>query len=95
MTALPEAPIEQALTALQKAVETTIRAEQLRDRLTGLGNDDALTELLKSSIEKTISAGAVFWVAFQRVGGGVTASNLWKPTLTRQERCHPCRIFDP
>jgi diguanylate cyclase (GGDEF)-like protein len=56
-------PIEAALSNLRDAVGKTLRAEQLRDRLTGLGNDDALTEWLQSNIE----SGVPFWVAFVEV----------------------------
>jgi diguanylate cyclase (GGDEF)-like protein len=55
--------IDAVLAELRRVVQATLRAEQLRDRLTGLGNDEALTELLESKVE----AGTEFWSAFVEV----------------------------
>lgn len=56
-------PIEEALEALRAAVGQVVREEQLRDQLTGLGNDHALTEWIKGAIEQQ----APFWIAFLEV----------------------------
>ena len=58
-----DSPIDRALAALHDAIRAEIRAEQLRDRLTGLASLEALDAWLES---KT-SEGAAFWVAFLEV----------------------------
>jgi diguanylate cyclase (GGDEF)-like protein len=59
----PSEPIEEALEALRSAVGRVVREEQLRDQLTGLGNDQALTEWIKGAIEQQDP----FWTAFLEV----------------------------
>lgn len=56
-------PIEEALGHLREAIAARLRAEQLRDQLTGLANDVALTEWLTDRIED----GGPFWAAFVEV----------------------------
>lgn len=55
--------VDVALESLRQAIGHTIRAEQLRDRLTGLANDEALSEW----IEDKIDGGSPFWIAFVEV----------------------------
>lgn len=55
--------VEEALTNLKGAVLGAIRAEQLRDRLTNLANDEALTEWTQNVIDE----GVEFWAAFIEV----------------------------
>jgi diguanylate cyclase (GGDEF)-like protein len=55
--------IEAALEGLRAAVRKAVRAEQLVDRLTHLGNDEALGEWLQDQIDR----GAEFWLAFIEV----------------------------
>lgn len=55
--------VEDALEGLRGAIKQHVRAEQLRDKLTGLGNDDALTEWLDEQIENENT----FWIAFIEV----------------------------
>ncbi|WP_437923233.1 GGDEF domain-containing protein [Sorangium sp. So ce291] len=55
--------LEETLDQLRQAVRRTVRKEQLVDRLTKLGNDDALSEW----IEGQISRAGDFWLAFVEV----------------------------
>lgn len=55
--------IEEALDRLRAVIRRTVRAEQLVDQLTKLGNDDALNEWIQSQIE----AGSPFWLAFVEI----------------------------
>ncbi|MDX2056107.1 MAG: GGDEF domain-containing protein [Polyangiaceae bacterium] len=55
--------LEAALGELQRQIEALVREEQLRDRLTGLGNDQALAESLRNALER----GEPFWFAFIEV----------------------------
>lgn len=55
--------IEEALAALREAMSRVVREEQLRDQLTGLGNDQALTEWIKTQIDQQ----KPFWIAFLEV----------------------------
>jgi diguanylate cyclase (GGDEF)-like protein len=55
--------VDEALDLLRAALADAIRAEQLRDRLTGLGNDEALSEWIEIRIE----SGRPFWIAFIEV----------------------------
>lgn len=57
------AKIDEALRELRLRIEAVVREEQLRDQLTGLGNDLALSEAMKSAIE----TGAEFWCALVEV----------------------------
>ena len=55
--------VDEALEQLRTAIADAIRAEQLRDRLTGLANDESLSEWIQDKIESGIS----FWIAFVEV----------------------------
>jgi len=55
--------VEKALDDLREAVAGRVRAEQLRDALTNLGNEAALTGWLAEAVEK----GIPFWIAFIEV----------------------------
>lgn len=57
------AQIDEALEALRTAIVRVVRDEQLRDRLTGLGNDQALSEWIKEVIHER----RPFWIAFIEV----------------------------
>lgn len=57
------AQIDDALEALRTAIVRVVRDEQLRDRLTGLGNDQALSEWIKEVIHEK----RPFWIAFVEV----------------------------
>jgi len=56
-------PIEAALAQLHAAVREQLRGEQLTDRLTGLANNEALSEWLQEKVE----SGEDFWIAFVEV----------------------------
>lgn len=55
--------IDEAFVALRRMIVDRVRAEQLRDRLTGLDNDESLREWIQRRIEDGIS----FWLAFLEV----------------------------
>lgn len=55
--------LDAALGELRRQVEALVREEQHRDQLTGLGNGEVLSELLKTAIEGTES----FWCALVEV----------------------------
>jgi diguanylate cyclase (GGDEF)-like protein len=55
--------VDEALDSLRSAVEATVRAEQLRDQLTGLANDLALTQRIEAGIQKRER----FWIAFVEI----------------------------
>ena len=55
--------IDEALRALREVVAEVVRDEQLRDQLTKLGNDHALTEWIKT----TMARQTPFWIAFLEV----------------------------
>ncbi len=56
-------PVEDALGQLRLAIREVVRAEQLKDRLTGLPNDEAITEWLQERVDD----GSQFWMAFVEV----------------------------
>lgn len=56
-------PVDAALAQLRAAIEQKLRAEQLVDRLTGLGNNVALEEWFQAHLEQ----GTPFWAAFVEV----------------------------
>lgn len=56
--------VDKALEALRDVVERALRAEQLRDRLTKLPNDESLTEWLQERVDEKNTR---FWVAFVEV----------------------------
>lgn len=55
--------LNDALSQVRRVMESVVRAEQLRDRLTGLPNDSALTEILEGYLQ----ADKRFWFAFVEV----------------------------
>lgn len=55
--------VDRALESLRAAIADAIRAEQLRDRLTGLANDESLSEWIEDNIDR----GSRFWIAFVEV----------------------------
>ncbi len=62
MTASSER-IDEALSSLRRVVSEVVRSEQLRDQLTGLGNDHALTEWIQARMTERDA----FWIAFFEV----------------------------
>lgn len=55
--------IDEALGALREVVSQVVREEQLRDQLTKLGNDHALTDWITVTMDRQVP----FWIAFLEV----------------------------
>lgn len=64
-TGAAEEQVQSALTSLQTAIKSRVRAEQLRDQMTGLANGAALSDVLKHRLQ----SADPFWVAFIEVDG--------------------------
>jgi two-component system cell cycle response regulator len=58
------ADIDETMARLRAQVEAAVREEQLRDQLTSLPNDDALTEAITSLLDQSL---VEFWIAFVEI----------------------------
>ncbi|MCB9765927.1 MAG: GGDEF domain-containing protein [Alphaproteobacteria bacterium] len=59
--------IQEALETVQHLMKEAVRIEQLRDQLTGLPNDLALSERLAEAVERYVQQSRRFWVGFVEI----------------------------